>query len=99
MPFQKGQSGNPGGRPKASAPLKELARSHTEEAITTLVTIMKSSKAPAAARVNAACALLDRGFGKPLQQVEHSGELISYVMRMPDPAATVDQWAQETTVQ
>ena len=31
-PFQKGQSGNPGGRPKVAAEVKELARVHTAEA-------------------------------------------------------------------
>jgi len=39
-PFQKGQSGNPGGRPKVVAEVKELAREHTAEAIETLVSIM-----------------------------------------------------------
>ena len=35
-PFRKGQSGNPGGRPKVVAEVKELAREHTAEAIETL---------------------------------------------------------------
>ena len=68
--FQKGQSGNPGGRPKESQELKLLAQSKTEEAVKTLASIMSSKKSPAAARVSAACALLDRGYGKPTQMIE-----------------------------
>lgn len=73
--FQKGQSGNPGGRPKEDARVKELARTHTETAINTLVSIMTGKKSPAAARVAAANALLDRGYGKPTQALEHSGHV------------------------
>ena len=36
--WKKGQSGNPGGRPKEVAQVKALARQHCEEAIQTLVT-------------------------------------------------------------
>ena len=43
-PFKKGQSGNPGGRPKVVAEVKELARAHTGEAIETLVSIMTNTK-------------------------------------------------------
>jgi Family of unknown function (DUF5681) len=35
--FSKGQSGNPGGRPKVVGEVQELARQHTGEAIKTLV--------------------------------------------------------------
>ncbi len=59
---------------KAPIEIKSLARSHTETAIRTLVGVMNQGDAPAAARVSAAQALLDRGWGKPLQAVEHSGD-------------------------
>lgn len=67
--FEKGKSGNPGGRPKDTLGLKELARANTEEAIKTLVSIMRNKKASAAARVAAVAALLDRGYGKPSQSI------------------------------
>jgi hypothetical protein len=46
-----------------------LARSHTETAISTLVGVMNQSAAPPAARVAAASAILDRGWGKPAQAI------------------------------
>lgn len=72
MQFVKGQSGNPGGRPKDNG-LRELCRAHTPKAVETLVKIMQNGKSPAAARVTAACALLDRGYGKPTQHTELTG--------------------------
>ena len=62
--WQKGQSGNPGGRPKEVGHVKELAREYTVEAIQTLAKIMRDGKAPHAARGRASEALLDRGWGK-----------------------------------
>jgi Family of unknown function (DUF5681) len=64
MPFKKGQSGNPSGRPKINADVIALARQHTEVAMATLIEICKSKKATPGARVSAAEALLDRGYGK-----------------------------------
>jgi len=67
--FKKGQSGNPGGRPRLPDDVKELARSYTTQAIETLAGVMLNKKASPAARIAAAAALLDRGWGKPNQHI------------------------------
>ena len=64
--FQKGRSGNPGGRPKAVRAVEDVAREHTPLAMKALAEICGNGKAPAAARVAAASALLDRAWGKPI---------------------------------
>jgi hypothetical protein len=69
-PFVKGQSGNPGGRSKEVGHVRELARQHTEEAIETLVSIMRDDGQPGRSRAAAAEALLNRGWGSPTQHVE-----------------------------
>jgi hypothetical protein len=72
--FKPGQSGNPGGRPKGLRDVVELARLHTPAAIESLVRVMNSDKSPPAAVVAASVALLDRGWGRPMQSNEHSGK-------------------------
>jgi hypothetical protein len=57
---------------KATADIRSLARAQTELAIRTLTGVCGSKAAPAAARVSAASALLDRGWVKAPQP--HSGE-------------------------
>jgi hypothetical protein len=66
--WKPGQSGNPGGRPKVVAEIRELARQHGYDAIRRLVDLMGSKNENVAVR---ACeALLDRGYGRPLQGLE-----------------------------
>lgn len=55
---------------KSTADVKALAQEYTGTAIGTLAEIATNGKAPAAARVSASVALLDRGHGKPMQAVE-----------------------------
>jgi hypothetical protein len=45
--FKPGQSGNPGGRPKAIIEVALAARQYTVEAVETLVKIMRDGKATA----------------------------------------------------
>jgi hypothetical protein len=65
--FGAGRSGNPGGRPRVLADVQALARSLTAEAISTLIDIATNDSARAAARVAAANAILDRGWGRSAQ--------------------------------
>lgn len=58
---------------KATVIVKDAAQAFTADALETLAKIMKDTEAPAAARVAAANALLDRGHGKPKQSVDVDG--------------------------
>lgn len=55
---------------KAPVEIRSLARAHTESALRTLAGVMNEPSAPPSARVAAAQALLDRGWGKPHQTAE-----------------------------
>jgi formate dehydrogenase maturation protein FdhE len=55
---------------KAPIEIRSLARSHTDKALKTLKDIMEDVQVQASARVAAAVALLDRGWGKPQQSVD-----------------------------
>lgn len=73
MPFQKGQSGNPGGRAKVTLAdgrtLTDVAREHTVDAVQALRRVLTDKEAPHVAKVSAAVALLDRGWGRPRQDM------------------------------
>jgi len=64
--------------------IRSEARKHTETALNTLTAIASQPKAPAAARVAAATALLDRGWGKaaqPLTGEDGKGPAVIEVIR------------------
>ena len=92
--FVKGQSGNPTGRPKEYQDIKKLAREHCADAIKKLAQWVAQDKDPGAS-VKAAQILLDRGYGKAEQHVEHSGEVIKYVIRTPNVAITTQEWQNQ----
>jgi hypothetical protein len=68
--FVKGQSGNPGGRPKELTDVKALAREYTAESITGLAAIARDVEQSGSARVAAWATILDRAWGKPQQQLD-----------------------------
>jgi len=58
---------------QAKRELMDMAKDHAVTALNVLVKIAKSGEAESA-RVSAANAILDRGYGKPVQGVEMSGK-------------------------
>jgi hypothetical protein len=67
--YLPGVSGNPSGMSRALVEVTDLARQHAPEAMAALVEIATQGKSESA-RVAAATALLDRGYGKPPQAID-----------------------------
>lgn len=81
--FKKGESGNPNGRPKTVGFIQELAREKTETAIKKIIDLMDFSE-DEGVQLRAAQAILDRGWGKPSQQMDLSAtpELTQSLLRV-----------------
>jgi hypothetical protein len=60
--------------PKSVVQIRSLARSHTRTALNVLIGIMRNADATAPARIAAANAILDRGWGKATQPVGNDDE-------------------------
>ena len=79
--------------------LTELAREHTKMALAVLVEIAKNKKSSEKARVSAANALLDRGYGRPRQALEHHGltsdeEPIRFTLKIGDRGDRIETTKQ-----
>ena len=70
---REGAGRKPGQTTAAKRALMDMAKDHATEALATLVEIAKDKTAAPAARVSAAVAILDRGYGKPTQAVNLGG--------------------------
>ena len=82
LKFRKGQSGNPGGRPKVLGEVQELARQYAPKAIVELARLALKAKSETA-RIAAIRELLDRAYGRPRQAMEISvpaGDVIQQLL-------------------
>lgn len=83
--WKPGQSGNPGGRPKegavAARRIRHICARFGEEAIETIVQVMRNPEEAGKTRIYAAELLLNRAFGKP--DVDKAGD-------EPDSSAAID---------
>jgi hypothetical protein len=94
-PFAKGKSGNPGGRPRVIAELRDLARAQAPEAINELGRLALKARSETA-RIAAIRELLDRGYGKATQilageeETDPAPRKIEVVFVTPKPQADDD---------
>lgn len=75
--FAKGRSGNPGGRPKKTLEersLEAMCKEKTPQALATILSIMDGGQQERA-RLAAAQYVIDRGWGKAKESIEHSGNV------------------------
>ena len=78
MRYQKGQSGNPGGRPKVDPGVREALRAKTPRAVERLGELLESEDEEVA--LKAAIHVLDRNLGKPMQSVKKT---VTHVKKSP----------------
>ena len=70
-PFKPGQSGNPGGRPRVAAAVRDLLKRNSVAAAQCVIGLMASEDSRVA--LSAAREVLDRVLGKPSQTTEITG--------------------------
>jgi uncharacterized protein DUF5681 len=89
--FAPGVSGNPGGRPKLPAEMKEMFQAKAPEAFEVLCRHLNSNDARVS--VIAAREILDRAYGRPVQQHQlDMEERIKLIAVVPEKSATTEDW-------
>jgi hypothetical protein len=104
-PARRGGSRPGAGRPKGRRDAKTLeiqaaAKEYAGDALAALAEVALNGKSEGA-RVSAASALLDRGYGRPRQAIEHTGNVgasgVLMIPAAPDPQAWADAVAARQT--
>jgi hypothetical protein len=80
---------------KSLTEIESLARQYTAQAIETLAHIMRQPRSPESARVKAAEALLNRGWGSPKVAVESEvTQRLRYVIEAPAELSN-EEWEKK----
>ena len=69
MTFRPGESGNPGGRPRAVAAIRDLVQAKGPDLVERLMTMALADETEDRVRIEAIKVLLDRGYGRPPQPI------------------------------
>jgi hypothetical protein len=72
-PFEVGNPGGPG-RPKTDPEIKAMFKAATPEAAEYLIGLIRNAKSRPADRIRACEIIFDRGYGKPAQEVQITGD-------------------------
>ena len=92
--FAPGASGNPGGRPKLPAEMREMFQAKASEAFDVLCKHLHANDPKVS--VTAAREILDRAYGRPVQSIDanvtEDGGSVRFYAEVPESCLTTEEW-------